>query len=216
MSQEAVIKLFFQLLGYSKVTMRIFLLTAIFSLPLGMVLTVGRMSNMKIFSYPIRLYLLIMRGTPLLLQLVAVYFIPPKVFGYYIDRSIAAILAMTLNYAAYFAEIYRSGFESMPKGQYEAAEVLGFSKRQRFLKIILPQVIKKIVPPMGSEFMTLVKDTALVSCIGIEELYVRAQSAMNTESSVIPIVIAACFYLVMNGVVAQAFRLIEKRLSYYN
>lgn len=216
MSQEAVIKLFFQLLGYSKVTMRIFLLTAIFSLPLGMVLTVGRMSNVKIFSYPIRLYLLIMRGTPLLLQLVAVYFIPPKVFGYYIDRSIAAILAMTLNYAAYFAEIYRSGFESMPKGQYEAAEVLGFSKRQRFLKIILPQVIKKIVPPMGSEFMTLVKDTALVSCIGIEELYVRAQSAMNTESSVIPIVIAACFYLVMNGVVAQAFRLIEKRLSYYN
>lgn len=215
MSQEAIIKLFFQLLEYSKVTVRIFFLTAIFSLPIGMILTIGRMSRFGIFSYPVRLFLLIMRGTPLLLQLVAVYFIPPKVFGHYFDRNLAAVIAMSLNYAAYFAEIYRSGFESMPRGQYEAAEVLGFTKTQRFFRIILPQVIKRIVPPMGSEFMTLVKDTALVSCIGITELYVRAQEAMTSESSVIPIIIAGCFYLVMNGIVAQAVHTLEKRLSYY-
>lgn len=215
MSQEAILKLIVQLLNYSKVTMRIFFLTAIFALPIGMILTVGRMSKIPIFSYPIRLFLLIMRGTPLILQLVAVYFVPPKVFHHYIDRNVAAIIAMSLNYAAYFAEIYRSGFESMPKGQYEAAKVLGFTKQQRFFKIILPQVIKRIVPPMGSEFMTLVKDTALVSCIGITELYVHAQEVMTSESSVIPIVIAGCFYLIMNGVVAQAVHTLEKRLSYY-
>ncbi len=215
MSQEAIVKLFFQLLNYSQVTVKIFALTAVFSLPIGMILTIGRMSKIKIFSYPVRLFLLVMRGTPLLLQLVTVYFVPPKVFHIYIDRNVAAIVAMSLNYAAYFAEIYRSGFESMPRGQYEAAEVLGFTKTQRFFKIILPQVVKKIVPPMGSEFMTLVKDTALVSCIGITELYVRAQEAMTTESSVLPIVIAGCFYLLMNGIVAQALRIVEKRLSYY-
>lgn len=215
MSQEAIIKLFFQLLGYSKVTLKIFFLTIVFSLPIGMILTMGRMSKLKIFSYPVRLFLLIMRGTPLLLQLVAVYFIPPKVFHCYFDRNLAAIIAMSLNYAAYFAEIYRSGFESMPRGQYEAAEVLGFTKSQRFFKIILPQVIKRIVPPMGSEFMTLVKDTALVSCIGITELYVRAQEAMTSESSVIPIVIAGCFYLAMNGILAQGLHTVEKKLSYY-
>lgn len=215
MSQDAIIKLFLQLIQYSKVTVKIFCFTAVFSLPIGMILTLGRMSKVPLFSYPIRLFLLVMRGTPLLLQLVAVYFIPPKVFHYYVDRNVAAIIAMSLNYAAYFAEIYRSGFESMPRGQYEAAEVLGFTKSQRFFKIILPQVIKRIIPPMGSEFMTLIKDTALVSCIGITELYVRAQEAMTSESSVIPIVIAGGFYLIMNGVVAQVFRRMEKGLSYY-
>ena len=148
MTQETILKLVFQLLNYSKVTVRIFCLTLIFSLPLGMILAVGRMSKIPLFSYPIRFFLLIMRGTPLLLQLVAVYFVPPKVFHTYVDRNVAAIVAMSLNYAAYFAEIYRSGFESMPKGQYEAAEVLGFTRQQRFFKIIVPQVIKRNVPPM--------------------------------------------------------------------
>ena len=215
MSQEALIKLFFQLIDYSKVTVRIFFLTALFAVPIGMILMIGRMCKIRPISYVVRLFLLVMRGTPLLLQLVAVYFVPPKVFDTYIEREVAAIVAMSLNYAAYFAEIYRSGFESMPRGQYEAAQVLGFTKVQCFFKIILPQVIKKIVPPMGSEFMTLIKDTALVSCIGIPELYERAQESMTTQSSVIPIIIAACFYLIMNGCVAQVVHIVEKRLSYY-
>ena len=150
-----------------------------------------------------------------MLQLMAFYFVPSLVFKVRIERFTAAILAMSLNYAAYFAEIYRSGLESMPIGQYEAAAVLGFSKKQRFFKIILPQVVKKIIPPMGSEFMTLVKDTALVTTIGVGELYLKAKETMSAKSSVIPIIIAGIFYLIMNGVVAQGFHLLEKKLGYY-
>lgn len=150
-----------------------------------------------------------------MLQLMAFYFVPSLVWEIRIERFTAAILAMSLNYAAYFAEIYRSGLESMPIGQYEAAAVLGFSKKQRFFKIILPQVVKRILPPMGSEFMTLVKDTALVTAIGVGELYLKAKETMSAKSSVIPIIIAGIFYLIMNGVVAQAFHLLEKKLGYY-
>lgn len=215
MTQAQINQLILQMLDGSVMTLKIFFLTAVFSLPLGLLLTVGRMAKLKVISYPVRLYLLIMRGTPLILQLVAVYFLTPILFGLRFERFTAAIIAMSLNYAAYFCEIYRSGFESMPKGQYEAAAVLGFTKRQRFFKIILPQVIKKIIPPMGSEFMTLVKDTALVATIGITELYLVATDVMSAKGSVLPIVIAGVFYLIMNGVVAQAFHLLEKKLSYY-
>ncbi len=215
MTQAQINQLIAQMLDGSVMTLKIFFFTALFALPLGLLLTVGRMGKLRIISYPVRLFLLIMRGTPLILQLVTVFFLPPKLFGIHFERFTAAIIALSLNYAAYFAEIYRSGFESMPKGQYEAAAVLGFTKKQRFFKIILPQVIKKIIPPMGSEFMTLVKDTALVTAIGITELYLIATDAMSSKGSVIPIVIAGLFYLLMNTVVAQVFRLIEKKLSYY-
>ncbi|MDO5292818.1 MAG: amino acid ABC transporter permease [bacterium] len=215
MTQDQINQLIIQLLSGSVMTLKIFFFTLVFALPLGLLLTVGRMRKFFVIQYPIRLFLLVMRGTPLILQLVAVFFLLPIGFGIHLERFTAAIVAMSLNYAAYFAEIYRSGFESMPKGQYEAAAVLGFSKSQRFFKIILPQVIKKIIPPMGSEFMTLVKDTALVSTIGITELYLVAKDTMSAKASVIPIVAAGVFYLIMNGIVAQAFHMLEKKLSYY-
>lgn len=215
MTQQEIYNLVMQLLDGSVMTLKIFFLTALFALPLGLVLAIGRMRKFWLISYPIRFFLLIMRGTPLILQLVAVFFLPPILFGFRMERFTAAIVAMSLNYAAYFAEIYRSGLESMPIGQYEAATVLGFTKKQRFFKIILPQVIKKIIPPMGSEFMTLVKDTALVSTIGIGELYLVANETMSAKASVLPIAVAGIFYLIMNGIVAQGFHMLEKKLGYY-
>ncbi len=215
MTQEAILKLLKNMFFASGDTLSIFFWTLVFSLPLGLILCLGRMSRYQFLSWPIRFYLLIMRGTPLILQLFVFYFGPPKLLGIYIDRFPAAIIAMSLNYAAYFAEIYRSGLESMPKGQKEAAIVLGFSKKQSFFKITLPQVIKRILPPMGSEFMTLVKDTALVSVIALPELYKLATESMSARSSVIPIIMAGGFYLVMNSVVARCFYIAEKKLGYY-
>ena len=215
MTQQEIYQLVMRMLESSVVTIQIFLLTAAFALPLGLLLALARMRKCFLITYPVRFYLWVMRGTPLMLQLMAFYFVPSLVFKVRIERFTAAILAMSLNYAAYFAEIYRSGLESMPIGQYEAAAVLGFSKKQRFFKIILPQVVKRILPPMGSEFMTLVKDTALVTTIGVGELYLKAKETMSARASVIPIIIAGVFYLIMNGVVAQGFHLLEKKLGYY-
>lgn len=215
MTQDQIINLIKQMLGMSAQTGKIFFLTLLFSLPLGLILSLGRMSKLKVINWPIRLYLLIMRGTPLILQLFAIFYGLTKLFGIQMERFTAAILAMSLNYAAYFAEIYRSGLESMPKGQKEAAIVLGFTKRQTFFKITLPQVIKRILPPMSSEFMTLVKDTALVSVIGVEELYQMATERMTTLVSMVPILIAGLFYLVMNSIVARGFYIAEKKLGYY-
>ena len=215
MTQEEIWKLFSNMFFASGDTLSIFFCTMVFSLPLGLILCLGRMSRFKLVSWPIRFYLLIMRGTPLILQLSVFYFAPAKLLGIRIDRFPAAIIAMSLNYAAYFAEIYRSGLESMPKGQKEAATVLGFTKTQSFFKITLPQVIKRILPPMGSEFMTLVKDTALVSVIAVPELYKLATESMSARSSVIPIIMAGAFYLAMNSIVARCFYMAEKKLSYY-
>lgn len=213
--QEAFEKLFKFMLEGSVVTGKLFFFTLLIALPLGLILSLGRMSKLYILNIPIRLYLLIMRGTPLILQLFFFYFGPYYVFEKSFDRFTAAVLAMGLNYAAYFAEIYRSGIQSMPKGQYEAAEVLGFSKQQTFLKIILPQVIKRILPPMGNEFMTLVKDTALVTAIGVAEIYQVATDNMSRMGSIVPLVMAGVFYLVMNSVVSKAVNIAEKKLSYY-
>ena len=215
MTSEEILSLFKNMSVTSLDTLSVFFWTLVFSLPLGLILCLGRMSKLKVVSWPIRFYLLVMRGTPLILQLFVFYFGPAKVLGIYIDRFPAAILAMSLNYAAYFAEIYRSGLESMPKGQREAAIVLGLSRNQTFFKITLPQVIKRILPPMGSEFMTLIKDTALVSVIAQPEIYKLATESMSTNNSVIPIAMAGAFYLVMNSVVARCFYVAEKKLSYY-
>jgi amine acid ABC transporter, permease protein, 3-TM region, His/Glu/Gln/Arg/opine family len=216
MSQGAILKLFIFMLEASKVTGEIFFLTILFSLPLGLLVSFGRMSKFKIVNYLIRFYLLIMRGTPLILQLFFFFYFPGFVFGHSLPRFWAAILSMTLNYAAYFAEIYRSGIESMPKGQYEAATVLGFSKKQTFFKIILPQVIKVIIPPMGNEFMTLVKDTALVTVIGVGEIYRLATEQTSNTGSLVPLIMAGVFYLVMNSVVSKCFDISEKKLNYYH
>lgn len=215
MTQEALLNLFKFMCEASFITIKIFALTLIFGLPLGLLVSFGRMSRVTIINAPIKLYLLIMRGTPLILQLFFFFYFPFYIFGSTLPRFWAAILAMSINYAAYFAEIYRSGIESMPKGQYEAAKVLGFSKYQTFFKIILPQVIKRIMPPMGNEFMTLVKDTALVSVIGVSEIYDLATDTMSKASSLVPLIMAGAFYLVMNSVVSKACSMAEGKMSYY-
>lgn len=215
MTNEVIINLFKVMLEASLTTMKVFALTLIFGLPLGLIVSFGRMSKIKLIQWPIRFYLLIMRGTPLILQLFFFFYFPYYIFDSTLPRFWAAILAMSINYAAYFAEIYRSGIESMPRGQYEAAVVLGFSKRQTFFKIILPQVVKRIMPPMGNEFMTLVKDTALVSVIGVSEIYQIATDTMSKASSLIPLVMAGLFYLIMNSVVSKFCMICESKLNYY-
>lgn len=195
----------------------IFFLTLLIALPLGVLVALGRMSRCAVVRIPIQLFLLIMRGTPLMLQLFFFYFGPFYLFRISgMDRFLAVVIAFGLNYSAYFAEIYRGGIESIPIGQYEAAEALGFTKGQTFRKIIFPQVIKRIVPPMGNEFMTLVKDTSLARVIAFSELFDVAAKAASGYVSVVPFVIAAIFYLVMNFVVSQAFLMLERRLSYYH
>ena len=203
------------MLEASVVTGKLFFLTLLFALPLGLVVAFARMSRYKWLTIPIRFYLLIMRGTPLILQLFFVFYCPAYVFDMKIDRFTAAIIAMSLNYAAYFAEIYRSGIASIPKGQQEAGLVLGFSRYQTFYKIILPQVIKRVLPPMSNEFMTLVKDTALVSVISVNEIYQLATDSMSKQASMIPLIMAGAFYLIMNSIVAKSFCIVEKKLSYY-
>lgn len=215
MKQEALLNLIKFMLEASVVTGKIFVLTLLLGLPLGLLVSFGRMSKLKIINWPIRFYLLIMRGTPLILQLFFFFYFPYYIFQSTLPRFWAAILAMTINYAAYFAEIYRSGIQSMPKGQYEAATVLGFSKSQTFLKIILPQVVKRILPPMGNEFMTLVKDTALVSVIGVSEIYQLATDTMSRASSLVPLIMAGVFYLAMNSIVSKGCSIAENKMSYY-
>lgn len=198
-----------------KETLTLFILTLIFGLILGLVIAKGRMSKYLIVQIPVRIFLLIMRGTPLILQLYAFYFGLYYVVGLSLDRMTAAVISFTLNYAAYFAEIYRSGIQAVPKGQYEAAKVLGFSKSQTFFKIILPQVVKIIIPSMGSECMTLVKDTSLAHVVGVMEIYVVATNQMARSRGMIYLVVAGIFYLIMNAVVSKVFSVIEKKMDYY-
>lgn len=201
------------------VAVEVFVLTLLFSLPLGLVTALGRMSKSKLINVPMKLYILLMRGTPLILQISFVYFAPyymmPEGMQLNLDRFAAAVAACTLNYAAYFAEIYRGGIESIPQGQYDAAAVLGFSKRQTFMRIILPQVVKRILPPISNEIITLVKDTALVSTIGIVELFRIAGAEASRTFSTIPYVGAAGFYLFLNWIVTEVLHKGERKLSYY-
>ena len=200
-------------------SLQVFFLTLLFSLPLGLLTALGRMSSHKWISYPIRLYILVMRGTPLLLQLIFFYFAPfymmPEGFKFSLPRFTAAIIAFSLNYAAYFAEIYRGGIESIPIGQYEAAAVLGFTKTQTFFKIILPQVVKRILPPISNEVITLVKDTALVQILGISELFRVAKNESSRIFSTTPLFAAGMVYLFLNWIVTKVFEKAEKKLSYY-
>lgn len=200
------------------VTVEIFALTLLFSLPLGMLVAFGRMSRCKIIKLISKLYISVMRGTPLMLQIIVVYFGPYYMFrlkmgtGY---RFPAVIIAFVINYAAYFAEIYRSGIESMPNGQYEAAQVLGYNKAQTFIRIILPQVIKRVLPSITNETITLVKDTSLAFTISIAEMFTVAKQIGAAQTSVVPLLAAGIFYYVFNLIVATVMEYIEKRLSYY-
>ncbi len=207
-----------QLVSGMWISFAIFALTLIFSLPLGLLISFGRMSKNKILSLIVRFYISIMRGTPLMLQLFVVYFGPYFLFGIRISsdyRFWAAIIGFVLNYAAYFAEIYRAGIESMPVGQYEAAKVLGYSRSQTFIRIILPQVIKRILPPVTNEVITLVKDTSLAFVISVAEMFSAAKAIAAAQASVTALVVAGVFYYVFNLVVALIMNKIEKKLSYY-
>lgn len=200
------------------VTLTIFFLTLVFSLPLGLLFAFGRMSKNRLIRTLNKAYISIMRGTPLMLQLVVVYFAPFYVFGIKITNSwrfSAVILAFVLNYAAYFAEIYRSGIESMPVGQYEAAKVLGYTRVQTFMKIILPQVIKRILPPITNEMITLVKDTSLAFVLAQVEMFTAAKQFAAAQSSVMPLMVAGVFYYIFNLVVASGMEYVEKKLNYY-
>lgn len=198
-----------------KETLTLFFLTLVLGLVLGLVIAKGRMTKFWIIQIPVRFFLLVMRGTPLILQLYGFYFGLYYVAGLSLDRMTAAVISFSLNYAAYFAEIYRSGIQAIPKGQYEAAKVLGFGKTQTFFKIILPQVVKIITPSLGSECMTLVKDTSLAHVIGVMEIYVIATNQMARSRGMIYLVVAGIFYLVMNTIVSKVFDIIEKKMNYY-
>ena len=175
----------------------IFALTLVFSLPLGLIVSFGRMSKNSILRSVTKVYISIMRGTPLILQLLFIYFGPYYIFKVTPDRFLAAIIAFTINYAAYFAEIFRGGIESMPPGQYEASASLGFTKTQTFFRIILPQVIKRIVPASSNEVITLVKDTALAQTIGVIEMFSLAQKQSSFKFSVMPLFVAGIFYFIL-------------------
>ncbi|MCR5763141.1 MAG: amino acid ABC transporter permease [Treponema sp.] len=208
-------KLLVAMLRSTGVTLEVFALTLIFSLPLALVIMFGRMSKIKIVAKVVDVFLLVIRGTPLMLQLIFVYFAPPTLFKWGFGRFTAAIIAMVINYAAYFAEIYRGGIQSIPVGQYEAAKVLGFTKVQTFMRIIMPQVIKRILPAMGNEVITLVKDTALVQVLGVAELFHVAQTQSGRLVSVTPLFLAGVFYFIMNWGVSKFFDVAEKKLDYY-
>ena len=208
-------KLILTMLQSSLVSLEVFFLTLLFSIPLALPITMARVSKFKPLSMLANAFLLIIRGTPLMLQLIVVYFGPFYLFKFSWDRFTAAIIALSVNYACYFAEIYRGGLQSISVVQYEAAKVLGYTKTQTFFKIVLPQVVKRIVPPMGNEVITLVKDTALVSVIGVVELLRTAQTHSSRLFSTTPIFIAGVFYFLMNWVVTAVFIHLEKKLDYY-
>lgn len=200
-------------------SIKIFAITLILTLPLGLVVAFGRMSRFKIIKYITQLYIAVMRGTPLMLQLLVVYFGPYYLFGISLSleyRLIAVIIGFVLNYAAYFAEIYRSGIESMPVGQYEAAKILGYSRAQTFLRIIFPQVIKRILPSITNEIITLVKDTSLAFSIAYVELFSLAKAIAAAQTTMMPFVIAGVFYFVFNFIVAAVMNKVEKKFSYYD
>lgn len=199
-------------------SVKIFFLTLIFTLPLGMIVAFGRMSKCSIIRNITKFYIAVMRGTPLMLQLFVVYYGPYYVFKIPLTtdyRFYAVIIGFVINYAAYFAEIYRSGIESMPRGQYEAAKVLGYNKIQTFFKIILPQVMKRILPAVTNEIITLVKDTSLAFAIGYVEMFSLAKSVAAAQTSMVPFVISGIFYFVFNLLVAFVMGRIEKKMSYY-
>ena len=207
-----------QLSGGMVITMQIFFVTLFTSLILGLGLALIRMSKIKVLALIAKIYISIMRGTPLMLQLLVVYFGPYFLFGMELSsdsRLNAVLIGFAINYAAYFAEIYRAGISAIPVGQYEAAKLLGYSKAQTFIYIVMPQVVKRIIPPVANETITLVKDTSLAFTLAVTEMFTLAKQLVAAESSMIPLAVAGIFYYIFNLVVAITFDYIEKKLSYY-
>lgn len=195
--------------------LKLFFVTLIVAIPLGLLITLGTTSKFKIFSWPMKAIVWIIRGTPLMLQLFVVFYVPGLLFGSPMkDRFFAACIAFSINYAAYFSEIYRGGIESIPKGQYEAGQVLGMTKIQVFFKVIMFQVIKRIVPPMGNEIVTLVKDTSLARVISVMEILMNAER-FSKQGLLWPLFVTALYFLAFNGIVILLLGYLEKKLDYY-
>ena len=200
------------------VTLQIFFLTLVGSLPLGVVVALARMSRVKPIAWIMKFYISVMRGTPLMLQMFFIYFAPYYIFGIPLSmesKFSATIVAFIINYAAYFAEIYRSGIQSMPVGQYEAADILGYTRVQSFSRIILPQVLKRILPSVTNEVITLVKDTSLAFSISVMEMFTKAKALSSSQTSMTPLIVAGVFYYVFNFIVALLMERIEKKMNYY-
>ncbi|MBR3594349.1 MAG: amino acid ABC transporter permease [Clostridia bacterium] len=199
------------------VTLKLFALTLLFALPLGLILSFGSMSKFKPLSYLTKLFIWIIRGTPLMLQILVVFFVPGMLFDNPIfaqNRFLAALVTFVINYAAYFSEIYRGGIEGIPRGQYEAGQVLGLTKTQIFFKVVLMQVVKRIIAPMSNEIITLVKDTSLVRVISVIEI-IKAAETFQAKGIIWPLFYTAVFYLAFCGILTLLFGYIEKKLSYY-
>lgn len=200
------------------VSVQIFTCTLICSLLLGFVVCFCRMSKNPIIKGIATIYISIMRGTPLMLQLMVIYFGPFYIFGIRLNSSysmVATLIGFSINYAAYFAEIYRGGIESMSVGQYEAAQILGYNKGQTFIRIILPQMIKRILPSITNEVMVLIKDTSLAMVLSIMEMFTIAKQIASSQTTMMPFVVAAIFYYIFNLIVAIVMNYIEKKLNYY-
>lgn len=196
-------------------TLSIFFLTLAFSVPLGMLVALGRMSKRRVVRAPISLYIYLMRSTPLMLQIMFIYFLLPMVLPFRVDRFCAVIFAFVINYAAYFAEIFRSGIQSIPRGQHEAAQVLGYTRGQTFFRIVLPQVAKRVLLPVCNEVITLIKDTALASTVAVVDLMTVAKKQVSSSSSIEPYLVAILMYLILNGVAEQLCKLAERKMDYY-
>ncbi|MDD5898756.1 MAG: amino acid ABC transporter permease [Clostridia bacterium] len=196
-------------------TLSIFFLTLAFSVPLGMLVALGRMSKRRVVRAPISLYIYLMRSTPLMLQIMFIYFLLPMVLPFRVDRFWAVIFAFVINYAAYFAEIFRSGIQSIPRGQHEAAQVLGYTRGQTFFRIVLPQVAKRVLLPVCNEVITLIKDTALASTVAVVDLMTVAKKQVSSSSSIEPYLVAILMYLILNGVAEQLCKLAERKMDYY-
>lgn len=198
------------------VTCLIFILTLIMALPLGLLVAFGGMSSFKPLKYLVKTFVWIIRGTPLMLQVMVVFYAPGLLFGWSgLECTVATVVAFVINYACYFSEIYRGGIESISKGQYEAAKVLGLTKTQIFFKVVLMQVIKRIVPPMSNEIITLVKDTSLARVIAVEEILFMVFNRYVSKGLIWPLFYSAVFYLIFVGLLTVIFHYVEKNLSYF-
>lgn len=203
------------LLSGVSTTCSIFALTLLLSIPLGILVALGRMNRSRLVRGPISLYIYLMRSTPLMLQVMFIYFLLPQVLPFKIDRFWAVIFSFVINYAAYFAEIFRGGIQAIPAGQREAGQVLGYTRAQVFFRIVLPQVVKRVLLPVTNEVITLVKDTALASTVAVAEVMSLAKKQVSSSSSIEPYIVAMIIYLILNGVAEQLCKLAERKLNYY-
>lgn len=211
---DYILEILPSLLSGAATTLQVFALVLVFSIPLGIMLAFSMQIRLKPLQWLLHIYIWIMRGTPLLLQLIFIYYVLPSI-GVRLDRIPAAIIAFTLNYAAYFAEIFRGGISSIPTGQYEAAKVLKFTPVQTIRLIILPQVVKIVLPSVFNEVMTLVKDTSLVYALGISDLILASRTAANRDASLAPMFVAGLIYLLLIGLATLVAKQVEKKFSYY-